>query len=148
MHLLKQGYKLRVFPCFQFKSSVKCQNFDDSILFFSVPSHRIKDALPREVIEKIKSSSVKSRAIAIIEPVVDGCRTTNETFNQLNRSATNPILLHWFFCISENFFQNTQITTRYQMKAKDIIFPMTPHESLWVKRFRHHSPAKLGIFPK
>ena len=42
----------------------------------------------------------------------------------------------------------TQSTTRYQMKAMDIIFPMMPHESLWVKRFGHHSPAKLGIFPK
>ena len=42
----------------------------------------------------------------------------------------------------------TQSTTRYQMKAIDIIFPMMPHESLWVKRFGHHSPAKLGIFPK
>ena len=42
----------------------------------------------------------------------------------------------------------TQSTTRYQMKAMDIIFPMIPHESLWVERFGHHSPAKLGIFPK
>ena len=42
----------------------------------------------------------------------------------------------------------TQSTTRYQMKATDIIFPMIPHESLWVKWFGHHSPAKLGIFPK
>ena len=42
----------------------------------------------------------------------------------------------------------TQSTTRYQMKATDIIFPMMPHESLWVKRFGHHSPAKLSIFPK
>ena len=41
-----------------------------------------------------------------------------------------------------------QSTTRYQMKAMDIIFQMMPHESLWVKRFGHHSPAKLGIFPK
>jgi len=55
-----------------------------------VPSHRIKDALPREVIEKIKSSSVKSRTIAIIEPVLDGCRTTNETFNQLNSTPFTP----------------------------------------------------------
>ena len=42
----------------------------------------------------------------------------------------------------------THSTTRYQMKARDIIFPMIPIESLWVKWFRHHSPAKLGIFPK
>ena len=42
----------------------------------------------------------------------------------------------------------TQSTTRYQVKATDIIFPMIPHESLWVKWFGHHSPAKLGIFPK
>ena len=41
-----------------------------------------------------------------------------------------------------------QSTTRYQMKAMDIIFPMIPHESLWVKWFGNHSPAKLGIFPK
>ena len=27
----------------------------------------------------------------------------------------------------------TQSTTRYQMKATDIIFPMMSHESLWVK---------------
>ena len=42
----------------------------------------------------------------------------------------------------------TQSTTKYQMKATDIIFPMMSHESLRVKRFRHHRPAKLGIFPK
>ena len=42
----------------------------------------------------------------------------------------------------------TQSTTRYQMKATDIIFPMIPHESLWVKWFGDHSLAKLGIFPK
>ena len=42
----------------------------------------------------------------------------------------------------------TQSTTRYQMKAMDIIFPMIPNESLWVKWFGHHSPAKLTIFPK
>ena len=42
----------------------------------------------------------------------------------------------------------TQSTTRYQMNAMDIIFPMIPHESLWVRWFRHHSSAKLGIFPK
>ena len=42
----------------------------------------------------------------------------------------------------------TQSTTRYQMKATDIIFPMIPHESLWVRWFGHHSSAKLGIFPK
>jgi len=42
----------------------------------------------------------------------------------------------------------TLSTTRYQMKATDIIFPMIPHESLWVMWFRHHSPVKLGIFPK
>jgi len=47
-----------------------------------VPSYRIKDALPREVIEKIKSSSAKSRTIAIIEPVLEG--RTNATFNHLN----------------------------------------------------------------
>ena len=42
----------------------------------------------------------------------------------------------------------THSTTRYQMKAMDIIFPMIPVESLWVKWFRHLSPAKLGIFSK
>ena len=42
----------------------------------------------------------------------------------------------------------TQSTTRYQMKATDIIFPVIPHESLWVRWFGHHSSAKLGIFPK
>ena len=26
----------------------------------------------------------------------------------------------------------TQSTTKYQVKATDIIFPMMPHESLWV----------------
>ena len=36
---------------------------------FSVPSQRIRDALPREIIERIKASSQKSRTIAIIEPV-------------------------------------------------------------------------------
>ena len=29
----------------------------------------------------------------------------------------------------------TQSASRYQMKATDIIFPMIPHESLWVKWF-------------
>ena len=38
-------------------------------IFFSVPSQRIKEALPREIIERIKASSQKSRTIAIIEPV-------------------------------------------------------------------------------
>ena len=42
----------------------------------------------------------------------------------------------------------TQSTTRYKMKATDIIFPMVPHESLWVKWFGHHCPAKLGTCPK
>ena len=31
----------------------------------------------------------------------------------------------------------TQNTTRYQIKATDIIFPMIPHEYLWVKWFGH-----------
>ena len=30
----------------------------------------------------------------------------------------------------------TQSTTRYQMKASDIIFPIIPHDSLWVKAMR------------
>lgn len=38
-------------------------------LLISVPSQRIKDAIPREIIERIKASSQKSRTIAIIEPV-------------------------------------------------------------------------------
>ena len=38
----------------------------------------------------------------------------------------------------------SQIVSRYQMKATDIIFPMIPHESLWVKLFGHHIPAKFG----
>ena len=42
----------------------------------------------------------------------------------------------------------TQSTTRHQIKATDIIFPTIPHEYLWVKWFKHHSPAKVGIFPK
>ena len=42
----------------------------------------------------------------------------------------------------------TQSTTRYQLKAMDIIFPIVPHEYMWVKWFGHHSPAKLSIFPK
>ena len=50
--------------------------------------------------------------------------------------------------VSETKLAVTQSTTRYQMKAMDIIFPMMPHESLWVERFGHHSPAKLGIFSK
>jgi len=36
-----------------------------------VPSQRIKEALPREIIERIKASSQKSRTIAIIEPVTN-----------------------------------------------------------------------------
>ena len=42
----------------------------------------------------------------------------------------------------------TQSTTRYQMKATDIIFRMIPHEYLWVKWFGHRSRAKLSIFPQ
>lgn len=42
----------------------------------------------------------------------------------------------------------TQSTTRYQMKAMVNIFPMMPHDFLRVRQFGHHSPAKLGIFPK
>ena len=42
----------------------------------------------------------------------------------------------------------TQRTTRYQLKAMDIIFQMIPNEYLWVKWFGHYSPAKLSIFPK
>ena len=42
----------------------------------------------------------------------------------------------------------TQSASAYQMKATDIIFPMILHESLWAMWFRHHSPVKLGIFPK
>ena len=42
----------------------------------------------------------------------------------------------------------TQRTTRYQLKAMDIIFPMMPHDYPWVKWFWPHSPAKLSIFPK
>ena len=38
-------------------------------LLFSVPSQRIKDVLPKEIIERIRKSSQKSRTIAIIEPV-------------------------------------------------------------------------------
>ena len=32
-------------------------------------SRRIKDALPHEVVDKIRSSSLRSKTIAIIEPV-------------------------------------------------------------------------------
>ena len=42
----------------------------------------------------------------------------------------------------------TQSASGYQMKATDIVFPIIPHESLWVRWFGHHSSAKLGIFPK
>ena len=52
----------------------------------AVPSRRIKHALPREVIEKIKSSSQKARTIAIIEPVHHGDGRTNATFNHLNNT--------------------------------------------------------------
>ena len=36
---------------------------------FLVPSQKIKDALPKEIIESIRASSVHSRTIAIVEPV-------------------------------------------------------------------------------
>lgn len=36
-----------------------------------------------------------------------------------------------------------QSTTRYQMKATEIIFPMISHEFLWITWFGHHSPAKF-----
>lgn len=34
-----------------------------------MPSQRIKDALPKEIVDRIKASSQRSRTIAIIEPV-------------------------------------------------------------------------------
>lgn len=51
---------------------------------FSVPSQRIRDALPREIIERIKASSQKSRTIAIIEPV----HPNNS--NSSDNNATGP----------------------------------------------------------
>merc|ERR1719195_2368508 len=33
----------------------------------------------------------------------------------------------------------------YQMK--DIIFPLIPHESVWIYWLGHHEPAKLSTFP-
>ena len=46
------------------------RRYSDFFLFpFSVPSQRIKDVLPKEIIERIRKSSQKSRTIAIIEPV-------------------------------------------------------------------------------
>lgn len=43
--------------------------FDAPLLTVSVSSRRIKDALPHEVVDKIRSSSLRSKTIAIIEPV-------------------------------------------------------------------------------
>ena len=54
---------------------------------FPVPSRRIKDALPMEVIDKIKSSSRRTRTIAIIEPVHQANGKTNATFNQLSKNV-------------------------------------------------------------
>lgn len=51
-------------------SAVVLQSINDThSSSVSVSSKRIKDALPREIIEKIKASSQKSKTIAIIEPV-------------------------------------------------------------------------------
>ena len=43
-----------------------------------MPSQRVKDALPREIIERIKASSQKSRTIAIIEPVHPSNSSSNQ----------------------------------------------------------------------
>ena len=38
------------------------------VLSDSVPSQRIKDVLPKEIIDRIRASSQRSRTIAIVEP--------------------------------------------------------------------------------
>ena len=37
-------------------------------------------------------------------------------------------------------------TTRYQMKATDIIFPIIPHESQWVSGLDTTAPESWGYF--
>ena len=42
----------------------------------------------------------------------------------------------------------TQSTTRYQMNAMDIIFPMIPHESIVGQVVRTPQPCKVGHISK
>merc|ERR1719433_1569837 len=53
-----------------------------------VPSRRIKDVLPKEIIERIRKSSQKSRTIAIIEPVQHDSPKPNDANS--NRPITKP----------------------------------------------------------
>lgn len=69
---------------------------------FTVASQRIKDALPREIVDKIKASSQRSKTIAIIEPVQknkDSCASsdsssdspsTNTNLNLNHRIVSGP----------------------------------------------------------
>eukprot|EP00095_Tigriopus_kingsejongensis_P009520 maker-scaffold561_size136864-snap-gene-0.19 protein:Tk09520 transcript:maker-scaffold561_size136864-snap-gene-0.19-mRNA-1 annotation:"PREDICTED: uncharacterized protein LOC100870622" len=52
-----------------------------------VASQRIKDSLPLEIVEKIKSSSQRSKTIAIIEPVQKNA--TNSSFKSTNSGQSN-----------------------------------------------------------
>ena len=36
--------------------------------------------------------------------------------------------------------------TRYQMKDMDILFPLVPHDQIFLKWLGHSEPAKLGSF--
>merc|ERR1719433_848404 len=53
-----------------------------------VPSQRIKDVLPKEIIERIRKSSQKSRTIAIIEPVQHDSPKPNDANS--NKPITKP----------------------------------------------------------
>ena len=58
-----------------------------TFLLFPVPSQRVKDVLPKEIIERIKKSSQKSRTIAIIEPVQHESKTNDANNKQISKPS-------------------------------------------------------------
>ena len=65
----KRNPRIGNFYIYISSQSLKSDDIKTFFLLFSVPSQRIKDVLPKEIIERIRKSSQKSRTIAIIEPV-------------------------------------------------------------------------------
>lgn len=83
-----------------------------------VPSQRIKDALPREIIERIKASSQKSRTIAIIEPVHKSESDSVSTQQQSSRctaTSNKPSIIS-----KSHVIQPQQHHTRFQEAANSL----------------------------
>merc|ERR1712141_909437 len=76
-----------------------------------VPSQRIKDVLPKEIIERIRKSSQKSRTIAIIEPVQHDSPKPNDANS--NKPITKPSIITKSHIIQPP-------TTRFQEAANSL----------------------------